>query len=430
MKKLKDKINKKKIIIGIVGLGYVGLPLFSRFADVGIKVYGFDIDKEKIRKLKKGISYIKHVDFEFLKKTQIKGCKFESNYSLISQVDVIILCLPTPLKKNQTPELKYIKDTIKRIKKFMRAGQVLSLESTTYPGTTEELIAPAISKKFNLGKNYFLVYSPEREDPGRKNVLLKNIPKVLGGYTKQCTLIGAKIYKFAFKKIVKVDSLKIAEFTKLLENIYRSVNIGLVNELKIIADKMDININKVIKASSTKPFGYQPFFPGPGLGGHCIPIDPFYLTWKAKQFGLDTKFIKLSGVINREITTWVVSKLLKNLKNLKNSNPKILIIGVAYKKNIDDIRESPSLKIMEMLSKKKISFQYFDPYIKKLYRNRNFYKKLSSINMTQNKLKSFDATIIVTDHDNINWEMVRKNSKLVLDSRNVYKQKFNNVISV
>ena len=421
------KIKKKNFTVGIIGLGYVGLPLFTRFAEVGLKVYGFDIDKEKIRKLKKGISYIKHVDFKFLKKTQIKGCKFETDYLLISQVDIIILCLPTPLKKNQTPELKYIKDTIYKIKKFMRVGQVLSLESTTYPGTTEELIAPTIMKKFDLGKNYFLVYSPEREDPGRTNITLKNIPKVLGGYTKQCSLIGEKIYSFAFNKIVKVDSLKIAEFTKLLENIYRSVNIGLVNELKIIADKMDININKVIKASSTKPFGYQPFFPGPGLGGHCIPIDPFYLTWKAKQFGLDTKFIKLSGVINREITNWVVSKLIKNLKN---KNSKVLIIGVAYKKNIDDIRESPSLKIMEILTKRKISFQYYDPYIKKLYRNRNFYRKLSSIKVTQSKLKSFDATIIVTDHDNINWTMIQKNSKLILDTRNVYKQKFNNVVSV
>ena len=402
------------------------MPLFSRFAKIGLKVYGFDIDKEKIRKLKQGISYINHVDFKFLKKTQLKDCKFISDFSLISEVDVIILCLPTPLKKNNIPELKYIKDTIRAIKKYMREGQVLSLESTTYPGTTEELIAPTIMKKFELGRNYFLVYSPEREDPGRTDIALKNIPKVLGGYSKKCSLIGEKIYKFAFKKIVKVDSLKIAEFTKLLENIYRSVNIGLVNELKIIADKMNININKVIKASSTKPFGYHPFFPGPGLGGHCIPIDPFYLTWKAKQFGLNTKFIKLSGLINREITTWVVSKLLKNLKN---KNSKVLIIGVAYKKNIDDIRESPSLKIMEILSKKKISFQYYDPYIKKLYRNRNFYTKLNSIKVTAKKLKSFDATIIVTDHDNINWDMVLNNSKLILDTRNVYKQKFDNVIN-
>ena len=426
MNKLKEKIKKKKIIIGIIGLGYVGLPLFSRFAKIGLKVYGFDIDKEKIRKLKQGISYINHVDFKFLQKTQLKDCKFISDFSLISEVDVIILCLPTPLKKNNIPELKYIKDTIRAIKKYMREGQVLSLESTTYPGTTEELIAPTIMKKFELGRNYFLVYSPEREDPGRTDIALKNIPKVLGGYSKKCSLIGEKIYKFAFKKIVKVDSLKIAEFTKLLENIYRSVNIGLVNELKIIADKMNININKVIKASSTKPFGYHPFFPGPGLGGHCIPIDPFYLTWKAKQFGLNTKFIKLSGLINREITTWVVSKLLKNLKN---KNSKVLIIGVAYKKNIDDIRESPSLKIMEILSKKKISFQYYDPYIKKLYRNRNFYTKLNSIKVTAKKLKSFDATIIVTDHDNINWDMVLNNSKLILDTRNVYKQKFDNVIN-
>lgn len=426
MKEIIKKINNKSFKIGIIGLGYVGLPLCLRYAKSGFRIIGFDIDKKKIENLRKGKSYINHIDFSFLKKIQNKGSKFVNDFSLISNVDIIILCLPTPLKKNNTPELKFIKNTLKIIKKYLKKNQVLSLESTTYPGTTEEIIAPVIKKKFLIGKDFFLIYSPEREDPGRNNVDLKNIPKVLGGYTKNCSDIGEKIYSKAFKKIIKVDNLKIAELTKLLENIYRSVNIGLVNEMKIISDKMGIDIHKVIKASSTKPFGFKPFHPGPGLGGHCIPIDPLYLTWKAKKYGVDTNFIKLSALINKKITYWVVSKLFKIIKNIKK--PRILILGVAYKKNIDDVRESPALKIMEILAKKKILFQYYDPYVRELPRNRNYYKNIKSIKISPKRIKSFNAIILVTDHDVINWGMIQKNAKLILDTRNVYKKKYDNVI--
>ena len=426
MKDLIKKIDNKTLRIGIVGLGYVGLPLFQRFAQSGFKLIGFDVDKEKINKLKKGINYIKHLDFTYFKKLQSKGSVFKNDFSLISKVDIIILCLPTPLKKDKTPELKHIKDTLNKIKKFLRKNQIISLESTTYPGTTEEIIAPPLEKRFTLGKDYFLVYSPEREDPGRSDISLKNIPKVLGGFTKNCSLIGSKIYSKAFKKIVRVDNLKIAELTKLLENIYRSVNIGMINEMKVIADKMEIDIHKVIKASSTKPFGFKTFYPGPGLGGHCIPIDPLYLTWKAKQYGIDSKFIRLSAKTNNNITYWVLSKLLKALKKIKN--PRVLIAGIAYKKNIDDVRESPALKFMEILSKKKILFEYHDPYIKKIPKNRNFYKKIKSINISPKIIKKFDVILIVTDHDIVNWKMVQKNAKLIIDTRNVYKKNYINVI--
>ena len=426
MKELIKRINSKSSRIGIIGLGYVGLPLCIRFAKSGYRIVGFDIDRNKIDKLKKGISYINHLDFNYLKRIQRKGSIFVSDFSLISKVDIIILCLPTPLKKNNTPELKFIKDTLKNIKKFFKKNQILVLESTTYPGTTEEIVAPVLTKKFTLGQDYFLVYSPEREDPGRNNINLKNIPKVLGGFTKNCSIVGEKIYSKAFKKIIKVDNLKIAELTKLLENIYRSVNIGLVNEMKIISDKMNIDIHKVIKASSSKPFGFKAFYPGPGLGGHCIPIDPLYLTWKAKKYGINTNFIKLSAITNKKITYWVLSKLLKKIKKIKK--PKILILGVAYKKNIDDIRESPALKIMEVLAKKKIVFQYYDPYINKIPKNRNYYKNIKSIKISAKKIKSFDALLLITDHDVINWSMIQKNAKLIIDTRNVYIKNYSNVV--
>jgi UDP-N-acetyl-D-glucosamine dehydrogenase len=429
---IKQKIKNKKLIIGIIGLGYVGLPLFSRFSKNGYNVIGLDIDKNKITKLKKGISYIKHLDFAYLKKTQKDGCTFSDNFKLIADIDFLILCLPTPLNKKREPDMSYIKKTLLQIKPYLREGQVISLESTTYPGTTEELVVSMVSKKFNIGNNFYVIYSPEREDPGREDISLKDIPKVMGGFTSQCKNVGKLLYSIAFNKVVSVSSLKVAEFSKLLENIYRSVNIGLVNEMKMVADKMSINIHEVIEASKTKPFGFKAFYPGPGLGGHCIPIDPFYLTWKAKKHGIETKFIELSGLINRKITHWVISKVLKKFKEEKIllKKTKILIIGVAYKKNIDDIRESPALEILKFFKKKVTKIYYHDPYIDKIPRNRNYNISLHSSKLTANLLKKVSATIIVTDHDNINYLKIQRNCRLVFDSRNVYKKNILNVIKV
>jgi len=429
---IKSKIKNKTLVVGVIGLGYVGLPLFVRFAQQGYKVFGLDIDKNKIKKLQRGISYIKHLDFSYLKKTQEKGCVFSNNFKLVSNIDFLILCLPTPLNIKREPDMSYIKKTVTQIKPYLREGQTISLESTTYPGTTEELIISKVYKKFNIGSNFFVIYSPEREDPGRKNILLKNIPKVISGYTTKCAKIGNFLYSIAFNKTVPVSSLKVAEFSKLLENIYRSVNIGLINEMKMVADKMNINIHEVIEASKTKPFGFKAFYPGPGLGGHCIPIDPFYLTWKAKKHGIDTKFIELSGLINRKITHWVISKILKKFKEEKIllKKTKILIIGAAYKKNIDDIRESPALEIIKFFKQKVKKIYYHDPYIDKIPRNRNYNISLHSSKLTNNLLKKVSAAIIVTDHDNINYLKIQQNCRLVFDSRNVYKKNIINVIKV
>jgi UDP-N-acetyl-D-glucosamine dehydrogenase len=429
---IKKKIKNKKLIIGIIGLGYVGLPLFIRFSQKGYKVIGLDIDASKIQKLKKGTSYIKHLNFIYLKKTQKKGCIFSDNFELVSKIDFLILCLPTPLNKKREPDMTCIKKTLLQIRPYLRERQIISLESTTYPGTTEELIVSLVSKKFNIGTNFCVIYSPEREDPGREDISLKDIPKVMGGFTPKCKNVGKLLYSIAFNKIISVSSLQVAEFSKLLENIYRSVNIGLINEMKIVADKMKINIHEVIDASKTKPFGFKAFYPGPGLGGHCIPIDPFYLTWKAKKYGIDTKFIKLSGIINRKITHWVISKVLQKFKEEKILLKKatILISGVAYKKNIDDIRESPALEIIKFLQKKVKKIYYHDPYISKIPINRNYNINLHSSKLTTDLLKKISAAIIVTDHDNINYSKIQKNCSLVFDSRNVYKKDIINVIKV
>jgi UDP-N-acetyl-D-glucosamine dehydrogenase len=429
---IKQKIKNKKLIIGIIGLGYVGLPLFIRFSHKGYKVIGLDIDVNKIAKLKKGASYIKHLNFNYLKDTQKKGCIFTDKFQIVSKIDFLILCLPTPLNKKKEPDMTYIKKTLLQIKPYLRERQVISLESTTYPGTTEELVVSMVSKKFNIGRNFCVIYSPEREDPGRKNIALKDIPKVMGGFTSQCKIVGKLLYSIAFNKIISVSSLKVAEFSKLLENIYRSVNIGLINEMKMVADKMKININEVINASKTKPFGFKAFYPGPGLGGHCIPIDPFYLTWKAKKYGIDTKFIKLSGIVNKKITHWVISKVLQRFKEEKIllKKTRILIIGVAYKKNIDDIRESPALEIIKFFKQKVKKMYYHDPYINRIPINRNFNINLRSSKLTTNLLKKISAVIIVTDHDKVNYSKIQRNSKLVFDSRNVYKKNIINVIKV
>jgi UDP-N-acetyl-D-glucosamine dehydrogenase len=423
VKRILEKIKKNQFSVGIIGLGYVGLPLLKGFASKNLKVVGLDIDKKKIDKLKKGISYIKHINISSLYRN--KKILFTNNFRYISNVDLIILCLPTPLKKNKLPDLSYIIKTLSSIKDYLQPYQTISLESTTYPGTTREIIYPILKKKFEVGKNFYLIYSPEREDPGRKDMSLQNIPKVLGGFSNNCKIIGKEFYQKFFKKIILTKNIETAEFTKIFENVFRAVNISLVNEIKYLSNKIGVNFHEVIKASSTKPFGFMPFYPGPGIGGHCIPIDPLYLSYKAKKIGIEMNLIKTSFNVNYLTTKRIANTVIKKAKN---KNSKILIVGIAYKKNIDDVRESPALKIMELLTKKNLSFDYHDPYIKELPENRNFYQYKKSIKISAKKIKNYDLIMLVTDHDIVNWKMIQKNAKLIIDTRDVYKKNYANVI--
>jgi len=428
---LLKKINNNSAVIGIIGLGYVGLPLVIRFMEEKFKVIGFDIDDEKCRKLNAGKSYIRHISAESIQLALKNGFTATTNWSKIVEVDCMLICVPTPLGPNNTPDLQYIHNTLKFIKKYLKKGQLLILESTTYPGTTEEEIVPEVEKNnFKIGTDYFIAYSPEREDPGNPNYSTRTIPKVVSGYTQNCCEVANSLYKCIVNKTVTVSSTKVAEMTKLLENIHRAVNIGLVNELKMVADKMDIDIFEVIKTAATKPFGFTPFYPGPGLGGHCIPIDPFYLTWKAKQVGITTRFIELAGEVNTNMPHWVLEKAEIGLLNrgLKISESKVLILGMAYKKNVDDLRESPSLELIRLLSEKGVDADYHDFYIPKLHHTRKHSFDKSSINLDES-IGNYDLVILSTDHDQYDYEFLQKNSKLIVDTRGRFRGNFSNIIS-
>ena len=428
--KLIHKINKKSAVIGIFGLGYIGLPLAIRFAEVGFKVLGFDIDKGKVKKLMNGESYIDYIKSLKIKKL-LKNFEAKSDFSCSSDVDALILCVPTPLKKNKKPDLSFVINTMSMLEPYMRKGQLLSLESTTYPGTTEEELLPRIEKKgLKVGKDFFLTYSPEREDPGNLNYKTKTIPKILGGHTRNCLEIGRELYGSSIDQIISVSSTKVAEMTKLLENIHRAVNIGLINEMKIVADKMNIDIHEVINAASTKPFGFTPYYPGPGLGGHCIPIDPFYLTWKAKQIGIDTRFIKLAGIVNTSMPKWVISKSEKILETYGKSlkGLKVLVLGIAFKKNVQDTRESPGIELMRLLKKRGAKISYSDPHVPIFPKMREYSFNLSSIHLTSQSIKSYDLLLIATDHTKFDYSLIQKNAKLIIDTRGVYLNKFRNVV--
>ncbi len=423
-KSIINKINLKKARVGIIGLGYVGLPLAIKFSQSKFEVTGFDIDKAKVKKLNSGKSYLCHFENDLIKSMKLNGFSATDNFSKIYNVDVIILCLPTPIDKMKQPDLSYLENTLKKINKYLRKGQAIIFESTSYPGTTEEIIYPYIREKnFKIGKEFFLIYSPEREDPGNTKFSIENIPKIVSGYSKNCLKVGSALYKEIVDEVVPVSSLKTAELSKLLENIYRAVNIGLVNEMKIIADKMDINIIEVIKAAATKPFGFKAFYPGPGLGGHCIPVDPFYLSWKAKEYGVNARFIELAGQINSSMPEWVMEKVISSLNKRKKSimTSKILIIGLAYKEDVDDLRESPSLEIIDLLIKEGAIIKYFDPFIKKIPNTRNHNLKLKSIKLTNKEIQWSDLTIITTAHSNVDYNQILKNSNLIIDTRNVYQ---------
>ena len=422
--KIINQFESKKAVIGIVGLGYVGLPLMLRYNEVGFKVLGFDIDQSKVDMLMQGKSYIEHISTEAIKNAVDTGFEATSDLSRISEADALILCVPTPLNQYREPDLSFVLDTVDSMVPYLRAGQVMSLESTTYPGTTDEELLPRVqSRGFVVGDDFFLVYSPEREDPGNPNFTTRTIPKVCGGYTPACLEVGLALYSGVIDRVIPVSSTKAAELTKLLENIHRAVNIGLVNEMKIVADKMGIDIHEVIGAAATKPFGFVPYYPGPGVGGHCIPIDPFYLTWKAREYGVHTRFIELAGEINSSMPEYVISKVASAMNSVKRSinGSKVLVLGIAYKKNVDDMRESPSVELMEELRDLGAEIAYSDPHISVFPKMREHQFDLKSVVLTPESLSQFDCVLIATDHDKFDYDMIEKNAKLIVDSRGRYR---------
>ena len=427
----KDRMKSGDAIIGIVGMGYVGQPLALRFSEAGHKVLGFDIDTVKVSDLNRGHSSIEHISDERLSTALKIGFSVTSDFSRLPEVDAIIICVPTPLNSYREPDLSFVTSTCDAIAPYLRPGQVISLESTTYPGTTEEEIIPRITfNGLKVGDEVFVLYSPEREDPGNANFDTRSIPKVVGGQTLACLEAGVALYEVAIDKVVPVSSPRVAEMTKLLENIHRAVNIGLVNEMKVVADAMNIDIFEVIDAAKTKPFGFTAFYPGPGLGGHCIPIDPYYLTWKARAYGLNTRFIELAGEINREMPKYVVSKLFDALnavgKPIKGA--KVMVLGIAYKKNVDDMRESPSVEIMEMIAAKGGVLSYSDPHVPVFPKMREHSFQLSSVALTPKSLAAVDAVILATDHEKFDYEMIAAHAPLIVDSRGIYRDGSNHVI--
>ena len=425
--KFRDKTAK----IGIVGLGYVGLPLMLRYAETGFKVLGFDIDAEKVNKLNNGETYIEHITADKIAAARSAGFEATTDFSRIGEAEAVILCVPTPLNKYREPDMSFVIDTTDAVKPYLRAGQVLSLESTTYPGTTEEELLPRVEEGgLKVGENVFLVYSPEREDPGNPDFETRTIPKVIGGHTPACLEVGLALYQPAIDKVVPVSSTKAAELTKLLENIHRAVNIGLVNEMKIVADKMDIDIHEVIAAAATKPFGFVAYYPGPGLGGHCIPIDPFYLTWKAREYGVNTRFIELAGEVNSSMPEYVVNKTALALNDRQRSikGSKVLVLGIAYKKNVDDMRESPSVEVMELLRGLGAEISYSDPHVPVFPKMREHKFDLKSVPLTAESIASYDCVVLTTDHDKFDYDLLKQHAKLIVDTRGKYSGKHDNIV--
>jgi len=420
--KLGNLIDTGNAIVGVIGMGYVGLPLALEFCKRGFRILGFDTDSEKVKELNKGRSYIGHIPSKDVRTFTRKGLfSATDDFSRLSEADCITICVPTPLNEQKEPDLKYVAQTSDSISWTLRKGQLIILESTTYPGTTEELILPILNReKLTAGRDFFVAYSPEREDPGNRRYPIEKIPKVVGGSTPECSRLAGKLYEKIFQRVIYVSSPRVAEMTKLLENIFRCVNIALVNELKMLSERMDIDIWEVIDAASTKPFGYMPFYPGPGLGGHCIPIDPYYLSWKAREYDFNTRFIELAGEVNTSIPYHVVKRISEALnsqgKSVKNS--RILILGVAYKPDVDDMRESPAIKIMDSLSKMEANLCYNDPFIPVFPKLRKYDCDLKSVNLTAKLLGSMDCTVIVTNHSSYDYDFIVEHSKIVVDTRN------------
>lgn len=414
--------KKSRRTVGVIGLGYVGLPLARTFFNAGFSVTGFDVDPKKIKLLNSGRSYINHIDDSTVA-SMVKAGRFKAtdNFRRLSGPDAILICVPTPLTPTREPDLSYVKNTAKSIAKVLRKKQLVVLESTTYPGTTSEVVKPILEESgLTCEKDFFLAFSPEREDPGNPVFTTGNIPKVVGGIGKKSLQTARDLYSSAGMDVVPVSSCETAEAAKLLENIYRCVNIALVNELKLLFDRMGIDVWEVIKAASTKPFGFQPFYPGPGLGGHCIPIDPFYLAWRSKQFDIPTRFIELAGEINTAMPSYVADRVMEFLnehgKPLRDA--KILILGVAYKRDVDDLRESPALRLMQILKERKANISYNDPHIPALWKTRHYNYRMRSKKLTARLLREQDCVIIVTDHTAYDYQWIVDHARLVVDTRN------------
>ncbi len=427
---LSDKISSRAAVIGVIGLGYVGLPLASTMARGKFRVCGFDVDEQKVTILNKGNSYIDAVSSEELA-GHIESGLFHAttNFDELLECDVIIICVPTPLSKQREPDLSYVAATAETIKNRLRPGQAIILESTTYPGTTIELLKPVLEATgLKSGQDFWLGFSPEREDPGNKNFHTISIPKVVSGDGSVAREIIKDIYDAAFEKVVSVSSPSTAEAVKITENVFRAVNIALVNELKVIFSEMDIDIWEVIDAAATKPFGFMPFYPGPGLGGHYIPIDPFYLTWKSREFGLPTRFIELAGEINLSMPRYVIANLEKALdyyQSVSLGNARVLLLGLAYKKNVSDIRESPAFALMEILTQRGTSFDYHDPYVPEIpmTREHSQFAGNKGVTLTPKLLKEYNAVLVCTDHDTIDYQMIADHAELLIDTRNAFKNR-------
>jgi UDP-N-acetyl-D-glucosamine dehydrogenase len=428
VKELLQKIDAKDYTIGIIGLGYVGLPLMWTFHQKDMPLLGFDIDKEKIKCIKEGRPYIKHLGEEMMQAlAKSDKCDATTDFSRLSEADALLMCVPTPLDKYREPDMEYVESTCHTVGKYLRKGQLVILESTTYPGTTEDLIIPILESKSGLksGKDFYVAYSPEREDPGNPDFNTANIPKVVGGHGQEALKLACALYDTAIVQTVPVSDTKTAEAVKITENVFRSVNIALVNELKVIYQAMGIDVHEVLDAAGTKPFGFMKFVPGPGLGGHCIPIDPFYLTWKAREVEENTRFIELAGEINTSMPQYVISQTLKALNAHKTAlnGSKILVVGLAYKPDVDDMRESPTYKIMDILKEYNADVDYYDSYIPEIKPTREHahWTGKKSIDWNKEKVKSYDAVIISTNHSDIDYKQLGEWNNCIVDTRNAMK---------
>jgi UDP-N-acetyl-D-glucosamine dehydrogenase len=425
LQEFEQKIENQSFVVGVFGLGYVGIPLSISMANAGFKVLGFDIVSDRVNELNSGQSPIHHIPDTDIATMKTLGFEATQDFRRATDCDALIICVPTPLNKSREPELGYVTSTLDSISPHLRAGQLLSLESTTWPGTTEQIIRPYVDNSgLKVGDDFFLVYSPEREDPANATYNTRSIPKIVGGITESCLRAGTLLYEKVIDVLVPVSSTTAAEMVKLLENIHRSINIGLANEMKVVADAMDLDIFEIIDAAKTKPFGFIAYYPGPGIGGHCIPVDPFYLTWKAREYGLHTRFIELSGEINAAMPQYVVDKTIKSMnqfgKSLKAS--KILVLGIAYKRDVDDVRESPSVVVMEILRQWGAEVSYSDPFLPVFPEMRDHDFDLHSIQLTPESIAEFDAVILLTDHSCFDYELILENAKILVDTRGRYRK--------
>ncbi len=421
--RLEAALAERGAVVGIIGLGYVGMPLARWFTEVGLGVLGFDVDAARVRAVNAGRSPIRHIGDDEVRAMRGRGFAATADYARIGEVDALVVCVPTPLDDYRQPDLRYVEATLESALPHLRPGQVLSLESTTWPGTTEEVLRPRLEARgFTIGRDFFLVYSPEREDPGNPVYTTRNIPKLVAGSTTACLEVGRALYGLIVDEVVAVGSTRTAEMAKLLENIQRAVNIGLVNEMKLVCERMGLDIFEVVRAAATKPFGFVPYEPGPGIGGHCIPVDPFYLTWKARQFGLHTRFIELAGEINAAMPRYVLDRLAEalNARGLALKGARVLVLGIAYKRHVDDVRESPCVEVMELLRDRGADIRYSDPYVPRFPRMRRHRFDVASVPVDRAELEASDAVLLLTDHDDFDYDLILAHAPLIVDTRGRY----------